>query len=166
MVYKASLDLLAKIMTAIVFIILAVVGYMGLEATIASHGHFQTIFFYSGLFLFLVVIILICYYYAPQSYIVDSSDLFIVRYAGNVKIKLSDIAQVVLLPDNEVGGMVRTFGVGGLFGYYGKYYSFKMGSLTLYTTQRKNRILIITRQGQKMLITPDDRKMSEKLQSH
>lgn len=53
-------------------------------------------------------------------------------------------------------GSIRLFGVGGLFGYYGKYYNFKMGHMTLYTTQKRNRILMTMITGKKIIISPDD----------
>jgi hypothetical protein len=47
-------------------------------------------------------------------------------------------------------------GNGGLFGYYGWYSSSNIGSFFCYGTQRKNRILIQMKSGEKFIITPDD----------
>ena len=51
---------------------------------------------------------------------------------------------------------VRTFGVGGLFGYFGKFANRALGSMTLYATRRNNYVLIITTDERKIIITPDE----------
>lgn len=81
-----------------------------------------------------------------------------------MNLKFDDIEQVRAVEEGEMNGLIRTFGVGGLFGYFGKYYANRIGNMTLYATQRKNRILIITKQHKKIVITPDDLSMLEKLE--
>ena len=80
-----------------------------------------------------------------------------------MNIKISAITEARILNSNEMSGLIRTFGNGGLFGYYGKFYNTKLKHLTLYTTQRKNRILIETSQSKKIVISPDDLSFVEKL---
>jgi hypothetical protein len=53
-------------------------------------------------------------------------------------------------------GTIRTFGVGGLFGYFGKFHTPNIGHITFYATQRVNKVLIVTKQGKKIILTPDD----------
>lgn len=60
--------------------------------------------------------------------------------------------------------MIRTFGVGGLFGNYGKFYTQGLGNITMYGTQNKNFILIKT-ENKKILITPDDLRIIDHLKS-
>jgi hypothetical protein len=67
------------------------------------------------------------------------------------------------LADNEAKGTIRTFGVGGLFGYFGKFHTPGIGHSTFYATQRKNKILIVTSNDKKIVITPDDNSLAEKL---
>jgi hypothetical protein len=68
-----------------------------------------------------------------------------------------------LVDKSEFRTLIRTFGVGGLFGYYGYYYSSSLGKLILYTTQRKNLILIEQKVGRKVLLSPDGTSMLETL---
>ena len=65
---------------------------------------------------------------------------------------------------DEIVTLIRTFGNGGLFGYYGKFYSSKLGNITLYATQSRNRVLIKTIHGTQIMITPDDLSLVEALQ--
>jgi len=163
MEYKASLDNLAKIITAGTIILFLVLGYGSISALSLSKGDFTVLFIQASTLFAFIAIILGCYLFAPQSYIMDNSDLIIVRPIKNKKIKLAEIAEIRAVADGDMIGAIRTFGVGGLFGYFGKFYSFKIGSMMFYATRRNNKILIITNQDQKIIITPDDISMIEKL---
>lgn len=163
MEYKASLDTLAKGMTIGVFILLIAIGQQSVRALLVAKGDTTTILMHSGILLFFVAILLGSWLYAPQSYTLDNSELTINRPIGKVKFKLSDITQVRTLADNETKGTIRTFGVGGLFGYFGKFHTPGIGHSTFYATQRKNKILIITNSDKKIIITPDDISLADKL---
>lgn len=163
MQYKASLDTLAKIITAGVVILFVAVGQDSAKELIHANGDTTVIITESGLLLLFILVFVGCWFYAPQSYTIDNTNLIINRKAGNIIIKRADIAHVRAMDNSEMKWALRTFGVSGLFGYYGKFYAPKIGSITMYATQRKNRILILTKQGQKIIITPDDTGMIEKL---
>ncbi|MBW7943281.1 MAG: hypothetical protein H3C64_13055, partial [Candidatus Kuenenia stuttgartiensis] len=83
-----------------------------------------------------------------------------------IKIDFREIENVRLLENRETIGLLRVFGVGGLFGYFGKYYNSKIGSVNLYTSQRKNRILISTLGGNKYIISPDNLDLLKYLKSN
>ncbi len=165
MEYKASLDLLAKILTGTTFILLSFLGYRSIKALAVSQGDTTTILTHSGILLLFICILLGSYLYAPQKYVLSNDELIIKRPIKERKIKLSDIEEIKIVADTEMKGISRTFGVGGLFGYYGKYYNSEFGHMTFYTTQRKNRVLLRIKQGEKIIITPDDITMAEKLKS-
>ena len=101
--------------------------------------------------------------FASQSYSVDNTDLTINRPVGKVKIKLVDITQARSLTDNEMKGTIKTFGVGELFGYFGKFHTPSIEHTTFYATQRQNRILITTKQDRKIVLTPDEISLVEKI---
>jgi hypothetical protein len=94
--------------------------------------------------------------FAPQFYILDPVELIIYRPYKDVIIKLKDIQEIRIIDDSDLGRTIRTAGVGGLFGYFGKYYCSNYGSVTFYTTQRRNKVLIQTYNGDAIIITPDD----------
>ena len=100
--------------------------------------------------------------YGTQGYILDEENFTIVRPADNKLIKLTDIEDARVLTTEEMSGIKRTFGNIGLFGYIGLYYNSKIGKMTFYTTRRNNRILILTKKGRKIVITPDDLSMIDK----
>jgi hypothetical protein len=163
MEYKASLDTLAKGITIGIFILLIAIGQKSVRALLVAQGDTTTILIHTGTLLLFVAILLGSWLYAPQSYAVDSNELTINRPIGKVSIKLADITQVRSLADNEMKGTIRTFGVGGLFGYFGKFHTPNIGHTTFYATQRQNRILITTKQDKKIVLTPDDISIIEKI---
>ena len=162
MKYKASLDTLTKGITIGVFVLLIVIGQISVRALFTSQADTATILVHLGILLLLFIILLGSWLYAPRFYTIANNILTINRPIGKVKIKLGDIKQVRLLTDNEMKGLIRTFGVGGLFGYFGKFHATDFGNMTFYATQRKNKILIVTNNS-KIIITPDDKNIVDKL---
>ena len=161
--YKASLDKLAKGITIGVFIILIAIGQKNARELLAAPNDTTTILIHAGTILLFVTILLISWLYAPKSYTFENNELSINRPIGKVKIKLADIKQVRKLDEKETEGTIRTFGVGGLFGYFGKFHIPKIGHSTFYSTQQKNKILIVTNNDKKIVITPDDITLVDKL---
>jgi amino acid transporter len=163
MEYKASLDTVAKIVTAVTVILFFVIGYRSIKVLMLLQSNKTSMLIYGGLLLLFVVIIIGCFLFSPQYYKVDNNYLTIVRPVKNKTLKLNDIDNIRPLEKDEMNGAIRTFGVGGLFGYFGKYYYPKIGNMTFYATQKRNRILIETRQGQNFIITPDDQSIIENI---
>lgn len=166
MEYKASIDTPVKGITIGVFFLLIVIGQKSVAALIVAQGDIRIILMHSGILLLFVVLFLGSWLYAPQSYTVADNELSINRPIGKVRIMLSDMVQARLLADHETRGTIRTFGVGGLFGYFGKFHIPDIGHTTFYATQRKNKILIITNTDKKIVITPDDSSILETLKRH
>ena len=165
MEYKASLDLPAKIITSAVIIILAVVDYLNLQRIQESGAGASANLIHLGIIFLSILVLLISYVLSPQKYIADGAELVIVRPANNVHILVSEIEDVRLIAKGELRWTIRTFGVGGLFGYFGKYYNNTFGAMTWYTTQLKNRILIRLKSSKKIVITPDNIALADFLKS-
>ena len=85
---------------------------------------------------------------------------------SNKKIKLTDIAEIRIIPEGELIPGIRTFGSGGLFGYFGQFNYKGIGNVTLFATQKRNRVFIKTKQGRKIIITPDDLGITEQLKEN
>ena len=61
-----------------------------------------------------------------------------------------------MIDKKDIRNCVRTFGVGGLFGYYGCFANFTFGSMTWYATRKDKAVLITTNTNKKVLVTPND----------
>lgn len=145
--YKASLDLPAKIITGLF--------------------HILCLFFaLKGMLLPAIILFatdLICYFLHPTAYELNKDELIIQRPFKQVVIKRNDIADIQFLTDEQLKWTIRSFGVGGLFGYFGYFYNRQLGSMLWYTSQRKNRILIRLKNEEKIVISPDDSALFESL---
>src|SRR6218665_357779 len=111
MFYKASLDNTAKGLTigiAVLFIVICIT----LPASLASQS--KGIFFTP---VFFVLIFLFVWLYHPIGYLVTGDYLQIKRVVNSLNIAKQDIQSIRILEKEEMRGTIRTFGVGGLFGY-------------------------------------------------
>lgn len=96
--------------------------------------------------------------FAPAGYRVDSARVTIKRLMSDVVIARQAIRAVRLFEDADGEGMSRTAGNGGLFGYYGKYKSDKLGSHVWYVTDMSKRVVLETTDGV-VVVSPDDPEM-------
>jgi hypothetical protein len=154
--YKASLDTLSKVITAGIFVLFIGFGQKNVKAILAAHGNLTPTLIHGSVLLLFVAVIACSYLYSTSDYTVTGSELIIRRPVRDRIIKIADIAEIRTAEAGEFSGTIRTFGNGGLFGYYGKYYNSKLGHMTWYVTQKKNRVIILTQKGNKIVITPDD----------
>lgn len=151
MKYRASMDSLTKGITigiTILFAVLIFAEYSGEQ----DAGKFQPTF----LSCFLILTYLTAFAFRPIGYELTTGELIICRPIKNVRISIKQIRNVELVDRKDMGIAIRTFGVGGLFGYYGKFASTKLGNMTWYGTRTKGTVLIHTYDNKKIILTPDD----------
>lgn len=166
MIYKASYDNTTKILSTLivgasVFIALLALKQISSDAAINGFQAKHALKLLLPLFLFLIVGI--AFLFSINEYAIENNSLVIYRRKGKIIIPKNEIQEAKLITIQDTGMVFRTFGVGGLFGYYGKFHSAKLGTLILYTTQNSNRVLITTNNGKKIVITPDDLSLIKKI---
>ena len=150
MIYKTSLDNLAKGITigiAILFAVIIIGNISIIKDTTRTIPNFTTIL--------LILVYFIAFAFRPINYKLNSGQLIIHRLIMDVKIDLNHIKSVELLAIGSLGWSLRIFGVGGLFGYYGKFANSKIGSMTWYATRRDKTVLVTTTNNKKIILTPD-----------
>jgi hypothetical protein len=141
MKYKASLDKTAIIITILVSLLF---------------GALIIFNFILPLAILLLIVYLICWHLKPLSYEIMAEEIIIRRLIKSVHINRTDIENLTLIDKDKLSGTIRTFGVGGLFGWYGKFSNNELGDMSWYLTRRDKPILIISKTGKKVLISPDD----------
>ena len=97
--------------------------------------------------------VLACEGLAPQRLEVGEDKLVILRRYKSITIYADEVFSVDPLPKNALSGAIRTFGVGGLFGYFGSYSKSNLGSFKLYATSLDNLFLIRLVNGKKIVIS-------------
>jgi hypothetical protein len=151
MTYKTSLDKLAKGITIGVTILFAII-IIGQSYIIKDAGR--------AIPLYTTVALLLIYFTAfafrPINYNLTTDKLIIHRLFADVKIDRNQIKSVELLARDKISWAIRTFGVGGLFGYYGKFANTKLGSMTWYATRRDRTVLVRTVDNKKIILTPNE----------
>ena len=138
MIYKTSLDNLAKGVTIGISVLFPAI--VGIQFYYNPLGNVIPICTAVGL----TLIYFITFIFRPIHYQVLEDTLIIHRQIADVKIERSEIKSVELLDKEMLQSTIRVFGVGGLFGYYGKFANTKMGMMTWYATRRDKAVLVIT----------------------
>ncbi|MBR2351698.1 MAG: hypothetical protein IKA70_02020 [Alistipes sp.] len=90
---------------------------------------------------------------APQRLEIGESKIVILRRYRSIAIRRDEVRSVERLPDNALRGALRVGGNGGLFGYYGSYYTRKLGSFELYATRLDNLFLVHLWSGKRIVIS-------------
>ena len=148
--YPTSLDNLAKAITIGVTILFAVIIIA--QFPVLPEAGWAPILTTVGFLL----IYGIAYAFRPISYILTNEQLIIHRPFADVKIDRLQVKSVELLEEGKLRLSVRLFGVGGLFGYYGKFANSKLGNMTWYATRRNKAVLVLTMENKKIILTPDE----------
>lgn len=163
MIYKASLDKVARIVTLSVSILFFAIIFGQFYFT----NDDQNAAGYIISFL-LLIIYFGTYLFSPVGYQVIPGYLVILRPIKNKMISLDQIQSVELLPRGKLSRSWRTFGVGGLFGYYGMFRNAALRNMTWYATNlREETVLIRTNLNKKIILTPDEKeKFVRELQNH
>lgn len=152
MVFKATPDKLCRMISLVISIVFLLVIATALGSFIIT-GHALLVV----PSLVLGAVYLCCYLYHPVQYETTHEQVVIVRPIKSIRINKSDIQSCEPLDDVMFKRSIRTFGVGGLFGYYGSFANTNLGSMTWYATRRTSGILIITSGNKRVVITPDNR---------
>lgn len=146
MIFQASKDKLVRIITIGTSILL-------LSAIVILYATSGFDMWYA--LLLLMAIFFVAYLYRPLHYNVEQATLSIKRPLNSLDIALSDIKKASLITQDDLGMAIRLFASGGMWGYYGFFYSFKMGKMWWYVTQRQNYVLIQTTDDTQYLLSPD-----------
>ena len=153
MFFEAPWDKLLKTVTY------AVVAFLILETIVIAVALFLTASQTMALLItFLivvcnVVIILFSYLYAPQGFLIDETGITVVRKIAPVHIGIDQIKSVSRIEKERYIKSIRTFGNGGLFGYYGSFRNKELGSFKMYVTHRDYGVLITS--DKNYVLTPD-----------
>ncbi|UCE19093.1 MAG: PH domain-containing protein [Gemmatimonadota bacterium] len=101
-----------------------------------------------------LLVLVTSYLFAPHGYAIDESEVLIRRKIGSVKIPIKRIESLRYDPAACSLWGVRTFGVSGLFGYFGRFYTHDLGHHIRYATDRDKAIVIEA--DKTFVISPDD----------
>jgi hypothetical protein len=101
------------------------------------------------------VIIAITYVYTPKEIILENDRLVIKRVIGKVEIPYKQIREVSYL-EKLKSKIIRLFGSGGLYGWFGIFYVSEIGKVHMYARRMSNFVLI--KADKNYLLSPENPK--------
>lgn len=101
-----------------------------------------------------VPVVIITKLMAVKWYEIGDVSLVIRKGYGSIKIPLGEISKVRKLTDEDMKGVIRLMGIGGLFGYGGLFRTEKLGKFRMYSTKSTGLVLIEAEEP--FVLSPDD----------
>ena len=100
------------------------------------------------------LILMVAIAFAPLGYTVDEVGIVVNRMGPNIYILHSRIVEIRRLSRRDVGFSIRLGGSGGFFGFFGRFWSTRLGRHRAYVTNTKDLVLIRCDNGVKFLLSP------------
>ncbi len=148
--FKTSLDINAYLITigvAILFVIIIAVQFSHWESS-GAVKYFLVVL--------LSLIYFMAYLYMPLDYKISNEELIIHRLVKSIHIPRNNIVSAESVDKEMISWSLRTMGVGGLFGYYGRFMNYRIGNMIWYATRKDRAVLIRTVNDEKIILTPDE----------
>ncbi len=160
--YTASLDGLARGVTIIVTVLFAAIfvagfGFFDMPGQNVGTGAL------SFISMLLIVVYGFCLTQWPRGYTVSKESLIIHKLVGRRVVVLNDINAAFAVKPEALRWSLRTFGSGGLFGYFGKFYNDKFGDMTWYATRVSHFVMVELKDGRHLVLTPDQDGLDEEV---
>jgi hypothetical protein len=155
-IHKASMDSLTLGLTIGVTIILLLSGFI---PVFTSEFHLSNVLSPGPLYVMpfaMIIIPVLTFGFSPKGYVIEDDVFTILRPFKTKNYPLSDIQSVTEVEKKNLKGSIRTFGVGGLFGYFGRFRNSTYGNMVWYATRRDRFVVIKCSNGKTIVITPDD----------
>jgi hypothetical protein len=103
----------------------------------------------------MVITIFITWGYCPMHYAIKEDTIIIKRPFKTLQLSLKDVHNISLIRYSDLGGNIRLFGSGGLFGYNGIFVSNTIGRYHMWCTN-KETLVLIEYKDKKILISPSE----------
>ena len=143
MIYTVSTDKIVRKRTIAAFIIFTFIPLFNLLYS-------DRWIWYLSFFAFFMLILLFTFLHKPFKYEIVNKNLIIHRLIGDIKIDLKKIISV----DRIHHDLLKNENKGGVFGYFGKFYT-EVGKAAWYATRRDKLVLITNDDNSKIVLTPD-----------
>lgn len=151
MFFSVSLDKSAKVITLLIGLAFGVALFLSVFNPPFLKNEVPYL-----LTLILGVTFLLCFILSPTGYSILDEELIIHRRFKNVVLRKSEINKAESVDSKRLKWVMRSLGVGGLFGYFGRFWNKEFGSMTWYVTNRNKFVLLEMKNGNRLFLSPDD----------
>ncbi|HTM66775.1 MAG TPA: PH domain-containing protein [Flavipsychrobacter sp.] len=151
MLYKASFSTTAKGVTTLVYIIFAGVIFNDFFGEHDSSLGIDWVWF-----LLTGLVLVVPYLMHVNNYELNSEGVKINTPLRSKRIRFEDIESVIVCNYDQLGITIRLFGSGGLWGYFGIFYSRQFGRISLNATSLTRTLILLKGKRKKIIISPDN----------
>lgn len=102
-----------------------------------------------------MAVLALAFAYSPRGFEISEGEFHVKRLIGDVTFPLTSLRFVRDATPADFRGCVRLWGSGGLFGYYGLFWSKALGKSRWYVTDR-SKAVVVTDGNQTVLVSPED----------
>ena len=103
-----------------------------------------------------LAVLALAFAFSPRDFEISDGAFRVKRLIGDVVFPLTSLRFVRDAAPADFQGCVRLWGSGGLFGYYGLFWSKALGKSTWYVTDRR-KAMVMANGSQVVLVSPEDR---------
>jgi hypothetical protein len=147
--FETQMDNTVKIITALVHLLVFAMLITGILIDGFSTDRVLVL-------LFLVLAFGLAYVLRPFEYWVDEEYITIHKNVLPKKIAITDVASIESIAFADLKIRLRLFGSGGLWGWYGIFWSAKYKKISLFCTEKKNTVLICTKDNKYYVLSPKE----------
>ena len=148
--FKTSLDTNAFLITiGVAFLFVMIIAVQFSHWDRSGAGKYFSVILLSLIYFF-------AYLFKPVNYKITNEELIIYRHVKSVHIPRKNIVSAESVDREMISWSLRTMGVGGLFGYYGRFMNYRIGNMIWYATRKDRAVLIRTIRDEKIILTPDE----------
>jgi hypothetical protein len=152
MIFKASFGNRVKVITASFFVFFAAMfasGNWPIRSETGKSAPIYTLVIFGAIFA-------IGFFSIIRHYRITRNELIVQRPLFRFKLKKINIRKVEILKKGDLGYAIRTFGIGGLFGFTGQFYNTRYGNMTWYRTRTDKIVMVTTSSNRKIVLSPDE----------
>lgn len=95
------------------------------------------------------------YAFSPRGYRIENGEIAVERLVGDLRIPLNVLRAARAATPDDTRGMIRLFGSGGFFGYYGLFRTAQLGTCHFYATDRSKMVVLIG-EDRNYVLSPHD----------
>jgi Bacterial PH domain len=151
-IFKAKLSKLSLAITVIVNAILLVVLFR--IAVLKDYSQPEIYRYIAALGI--IIALVLPHLIHPVSYTISPDGITINKILFSSSISIGDITEIKKVNYSDLFITIRLFGSGGLWGYFGIFYSTVYGKLNMQASNMQEMILISTTENKKYIISPEN----------
>ncbi len=150
---KVLLSKSAKIITAVILPMLIVFG-IGVQLYLLTQSEDEVRrYVLIGVMVLIAATLIPCFMLAPRKIVLTDTQLVLHKGVGKLRLSYADMESVSIYRPTKGVVDVRTFGIGGIFGFIGYFYNKQTGHYIAYVGDYSQAFLVRMKNGKKYMLS-------------